>query len=447
MVVPGTLMLTAADMAAPAPPPPKGSAPAGDFGLLLDARRDAPDQPEHPEATTGAERSIHRESSSRPDRSPSASSRPERSGVEGSVPPPPTTGPDDQVETTTGAPARDEATEAAALLALLALLGIVPPPPAPSDETSTAAALSPVSAIDGVDGDSAPGNPLTELASDAIDDGPEAALAQMIGDHEAADDTPAEARPPAALAITGTADGEAEAPDMATAARAATHTTPMPDSEDVQARAPDPPLAPAATDAPETDAPAPARPGPAPTADLTVVAASSAPPAAATGEVAAPPAPNGVETLERVLEQTQAAIRGGQSSVRIRLEPESLGAVDLRIVARNGLLDIRLTAVNPETGEVLRGGLDQLRHGLVESGHQIQRLRVETQVAQPAAAEQRFGDLMQQPGERGPADERAGADWRRSFRLPGPIPNDADGTGEPAVPTTTAVPNGVDYRI
>ncbi len=62
--------------------------------------------------------------------------------------------------------------------------------------------------------------------------------------------------------------------------------------------------------------------------------------------------------------------------MQIRLEPESLGTVRLRITVENGAVTTRVVAENPETHRLLERNAPMLRASLEQSGLSVERIEV-----------------------------------------------------------------------
>lgn len=131
-----------------------------------------------------------------------------------------------------------------------------------------------------------------------------------------------------------------------------------------------------------------------------------------------------VGQARRALERMAAR---GQESLRLRLEPEHLGVVDLRITRREDGLQVVLTADRPETGALLTRHLPALRQALAESGVHLAGLSVGEQGTSPG------------PGAGG------GQGWSRPAA---PVLNQAESRPQAQASVERRVPEGmVDYRI
>lgn len=163
--------------------------------------------------------------------------------------------------------------------------------------------------------------------------------------------------------------------------------------------------------------------------------------------VAAPPAPAAIDPpapVTRVLEHVQEMLQVGQTRLRVRLEPEWLGPVEVRVVARPGGLEIELVARSPEARGLLERDLGWLQAGLVESGHEVQRVQV---TAPEATATDTFGGTADQRGDLN-WEGQGDVDWRQSFRLYRlDQPTAQVGAEHAVVEAPRSQAHGVDVRI
>ena len=89
------------------------------------------------------------------------------------------------------------------------------------------------------------------------------------------------------------------------------------------------------------------------------------------------------ESIERYEQISRQLVRGvssqfgdGRSHVTIRLVPESLGQVDIRLVVENGVLSARMWAKSEDTRTLLERHANQLRATLEEGGVRVDRVTV-----------------------------------------------------------------------
>lgn len=138
--------------------------------------------------------------------------------------------------------------------------------------------------------------------------------------------------------------------------------------------------------------------------------------------------------VERALE---ALTESTPTAVRVQLQPESLGRIELRVAHGEHGLRVTLTAESAATGQLLERRLDDLRQALAAAGVEVAGLSVNVGSSQ--------------------ADERALL-WQRPIRaiLHGVMPARASGNGSAGenddgnailVAAHRATLAGVDYRI
>jgi flagellar hook-length control protein FliK len=151
--------------------------------------------------------------------------------------------------------------------------------------------------------------------------------------------------------------------------------------------------------------------------------------------------------VEHVLAQARALTQGGQTTVRMRLQPEALGTVDVHVTERNGHIEVRLAASDPAAAAALKGGVERLRQGLVDGGAQVQRIEVSATPTTAGANNDAFS--FGQPSWS--ADGR-GQSWTPQSPLNAPdVPGlpvaavtEDDASRAPTAPTTR---QGIDYRV
>jgi hypothetical protein len=80
--------------------------------------------------------------------------------------------------------------------------------------------------------------------------------------------------------------------------------------------------------------------------------------------------------LERVATAVRMAVSRGGGEVRLRLHPESLGDVQVRVRWEGGVLTARLEASSPAARDALEAGLQTLRTVLQEQGVPMDTLQV-----------------------------------------------------------------------
>lgn len=168
------------------------------------------------------------------------------------------------------------------------------------------------------------------------------------------------------------------------------------------------------------------------------------------------PVPNAAESpdvnaganITRLMERIEDLLVTRQSSVRVRLEPEWLGTVEIQIVARRGGVDIRLAAASELTRDLLEANLGQLQRGLAESGHEVQRVRVEMPAGSSGEMGGTFADSPGHGYGHQQPDGQGDDPWRQSFRLYRPATPSRPVASEPAPdhPGRIDPTRGIDYR-
>lgn len=83
------------------------------------------------------------------------------------------------------------------------------------------------------------------------------------------------------------------------------------------------------------------------------------------------------ETMQQIADRTVALVKTGQDSVRIQLNPESLGHIQLRVSTENQQVMIRMMVENPKTRDLLEHHIGQLRVDLGNHGLTVDRLELE----------------------------------------------------------------------
>lgn len=89
---------------------------------------------------------------------------------------------------------------------------------------------------------------------------------------------------------------------------------------------------------------------------------------------------------QAIIDQTRQGIetglQNGQTSLRLRLTPENLGAIDLRVIAGPQGASVLIRAENPATGRLLEQNLSDLRMALQDAGVQLNNVSIGQQAAQ-----------------------------------------------------------------
>lgn len=243
-------------------------------------------------------------------------------------------------------------------------------------------------------------------------------------------------------APTSPAHAAAAAPATAPSARAesapAATSNPSPSPQATQSVSPRPSTPPAAP------AVAPAITGAAPTATASSQVASARSEPAHGASVSAAPARSSERALQalarrathaalpraapepvvsKVLEGLSNAISSGRGTVTLRLTPETLGHVKLRVEVFDGAVSARLEASTAQARELLSRSLDLLRSALEAQGFVAARLEVE------------LGEARQGPADHGAAGsgvERSAPLWIDAAQRPAPSGASTDASPRPA---------------
>ncbi|RMH60022.1 MAG: flagellar hook-length control protein FliK [Candidatus Hydrogenedentota bacterium] len=92
----------------------------------------------------------------------------------------------------------------------------------------------------------------------------------------------------------------------------------------------------------------------------------------------APPRPAPRQVLEQIVQNAKIVVKGGKGEATIRLQPEFLGKVELKVVVENGKATVRMTAENPSVRQIIADNVQDLRRNLTELGLEIETVIVTT---------------------------------------------------------------------
>ncbi|MCA0170568.1 flagellar hook-length control protein FliK [Bacillus sp. RAR_GA_16] len=104
------------------------------------------------------------------------------------------------------------------------------------------------------------------------------------------------------------------------------------------------------------------------------------------------------ELSEMITERMQLSKNGDETNIRIKLSPENLGQLDIRLTTLDGKVTAHIVTATAGAKELIESQLHQLRHTLVQQGIQLDKIEV---VQQPQGSQQPFmqdgrGDQGQQ---------------------------------------------------
>lgn len=93
---------------------------------------------------------------------------------------------------------------------------------------------------------------------------------------------------------------------------------------------------------------------------------------------------NKADIVNQVIKKADIILREGHSEMIMKLEPESLGKLNLKIVVENGLTTAKFIAESQQVKEIIESSFNQLKDALQEKGIAVQNFSV--------AVGQQFGD-------------------------------------------------------
>ncbi|HEV2643620.1 MAG TPA: flagellar hook-length control protein FliK, partial [Candidatus Elarobacter sp.] len=177
------------------------------------------------------------------------------------------------------------------------------------------------------------------------------------------------------------------------------------------------------------DAPAPPAPAPPPQTPLTFaipVAHDSLPvaPAPPAPAAAQPPHVDANAVVDQMLRGMAIRTTDGQSEVRLRLVPENLGDVSVKLIVSGGSVDASIVAHTADAQTALAGGQLQLAKTLADAGLKLQSFTVGL-----------AGDFTGNRDQSRPNDSWNRSGWRRIGVV------ESVGTDESADPALLAVPS------
>lgn len=82
------------------------------------------------------------------------------------------------------------------------------------------------------------------------------------------------------------------------------------------------------------------------------------------------------EIVTQIVKKAEAILTGGQTEMRIQLEPENLGKLTLKIAVERGLITAKFTAESYEVKQTIESNFNELKDMLQEKGLEIQNLSV-----------------------------------------------------------------------
>jgi flagellar hook-length control protein FliK len=84
-----------------------------------------------------------------------------------------------------------------------------------------------------------------------------------------------------------------------------------------------------------------------------------------------------VENVDKIIEESQLLLKDGGGEMKMKLKPEGLGEVGLRVSVEGGKVSVQLTASSPEVQRHLEASLSDLKLGLEMHKLQVDQIRVD----------------------------------------------------------------------
>lgn len=144
--------------------------------------------------------------------------------------------------------------------------------------------------------------------------------------------------------------------------------------------------------------------------------AAEAKPAPAAAPIAPPVRPEhqfARDNVDRVVSSVQSqAAAGNNGSMRVRLDPPELGALDVALKMVEGKMTASFTTSNDQATQLLSHSLNQLKGALETAGIQVDRLEVR-QAAPTSASSDRDSTGQQQQSDRGSASSQQQGEQQR----------------------------------
>lgn len=103
------------------------------------------------------------------------------------------------------------------------------------------------------------------------------------------------------------------------------------------------------------------------------------------------------ELSEMITERMQLSKNGDETNIRIKLSPENLGQLDIRLTTSDGKVTAHIITATSGAKDMIESQLHQLRHTLIQQGIQLDKVEV---VQQPQGSQQSFmQDSRQEQGQ------------------------------------------------
>jgi flagellar hook-length control protein FliK len=83
-----------------------------------------------------------------------------------------------------------------------------------------------------------------------------------------------------------------------------------------------------------------------------------------------------IEFIEEIISQVKPHIKNGETSMRLKVNPEDLGAIEIQMVSNERGVTLNFVTEQASTGKLLESQSGQLRQSLKEAGVQLTNLNI-----------------------------------------------------------------------
>lgn len=156
-----------------------------------------------------------------------------------------------------------------------------------------------------------------------------------------------------------------------------------------------------------------------------------------------------------IVEHVEQSTKGGNPSIRLVLNPEHLGEVQVRVTLVNGAVNAQLRVDNAAVSDAVQHQLESLRAALVDQGIKIDKLEVSVSGGSDQRQQDQEAWSGGSFGQQGDAQAQGRQDgawslplaYRQAFGAGSAEPGDAGETPDTDIPDAAAVPaGGLDVR-
>lgn len=84
-----------------------------------------------------------------------------------------------------------------------------------------------------------------------------------------------------------------------------------------------------------------------------------------------------INNAQDIVDQTQVIVRNGGGEMKMKLNPDGLGEVDLKVDVQNGKVNVQMVTDNPEAKRVLEGHVADLKEGLNAHRLSVEEVKVD----------------------------------------------------------------------